>query len=230
VKRIFSTIIVTISLIVITLGFQSCNKKKYTLKGAIMKSCGTPWANTTFELRQRGSSQYTRSLSGGVIAQITTDGGGNFSYTYKELKESDSLAIFFGSSDTAFCVMTGIPANSDENVVAYKSLELELHFSAAGIAPAPSMYGASDTLYIGSDTMFVGPFYEGTDLGFVKIHPDVRNYNYLKKQYALVWGIGFRDYYNHLKTLGHYNEGFGIVRYSIAGCGKDNRVTISLVP
>ncbi len=210
----------------------SCKKTvKYLLHGAVFNKCGEPMANSTIEIRQRGTAYYTKATSGGPIGTVKTDGSGNFSFEYKALKETDSLAIFDGTGNDAKSLMTGIPANSNEHLFVYRYMKLDMHVTTSGIVVVgtnDSMYTYHDSLVVGGEHIYYGAFRNGQDNGTFTIEPDVSHYNYLNKDYSLIWGIGWTNYIMHYITYKHYNEGFGVVHYKIDGCDGPNKVDINI--
>jgi len=211
---------------------ESCKKKaKFILHGAVFNKCGEPYANALLEIRQRGTAYYTKASSGGPIGTTKTDGSGNFTFEYTALTELDSLSIFDGQDATSLPLMSGIPANSNEQVFVYKTMTLEMIIKAAGIIPVgtnDSMYTRKDSLIIGGEHIFYGAFRNGQEAGRFTINADVSNYNYLKQDYSLIWGIGWTNYILHYITYKHYDEGFGVIHYKIKGCDEDNIIDISL--
>ena len=113
----------------LVLCFQSCKKDKptHTITGRLFKDCTMlPVSNQAIDLFQEYSTGLDMHLNGGILAQTTTDGNGNFKFEFKDMGGStESIRIPAGQGYTR--LIENIPQNkSISDLQVYKSIHTNL--------------------------------------------------------------------------------------------------------
>ena len=171
IKYIFKLKLLVLSCLVLC--FQSCKKDidspgdgpTYIITGRLFQDCTMlPVSNQAIDLFQEYSTGLDGHLNGGVLAQTTTDGNGNFKFEFKDMDGfTESIRISAGQGFTK--LIENIPPNkSISNIEVFISLTSNIEVSLQVL----NTYTSSDTLFItdfrdlSNKLKVAGPFINST--------------------------------------------------------------------